>query len=317
MLQFLKHIVLFCSLSLIAIGLGGTMLFAILEKQDTQPVLIQKKIAFFRIDTGKLNIVIAGDSRGEKQIIPKVFEDNFDCNSFNISASANDLISTVYSINEHYNYPNAEIIFVISASSFQINDGALDLGYLSYFGLSKLGNVSKLKLFYGKYSGLFSLINRTIINQVVGKFELTNQSNWRETKGVSLSDGKINNSLPYTDGMLKSHPWYKDISINGYRNELFNEAFSMMGKSKHRFIIIQPPVSKYFRNAIEGSSIETMEYNYSKLLKDKAEDYQNVKILDFFTNDIESLVDSMYYDPQHLNTSGARIFSNELTRFIK
>ena len=81
---------------------------------DTHPnTSMEIKIKMRSIDTTKTNIIIAGDSRAERQLIPKVIKSETGINTINIAVSDGDLISTIYSIKKFYS--NSDIIFVISA----------------------------------------------------------------------------------------------------------------------------------------------------------------------------------------------------------
>ncbi len=51
------------------------------------------------------------------------------------------------------------------------------------------------------------------------------------------------------------------------------------------------------------------ETNFSKQLFKIIDRRENIKFFDFFLNPINSLNDSSFYDPQHLNSSGAKKFS--------
>jgi hypothetical protein len=318
MKKFIKNIFLF-STALVVISSFVLLTIHFIQKNNhTLNYSVENKIQSFNLDSEKLNIVIAGDSRAERQLLPKVFEDEYHCNSFNIATSSCDLVSTVSSIKKHYKNSKDEIIFIISASSFQINDGAVDLGYLSPLALSKLTIGEKLKLYSGKYASYFALIKRGLIAEISNKLNLLAISKKLvNTKGVALSEGKLKTNLPYTSHSLNKHPWYKDISINGARKRIFEEAFTVMGNMQYRFIIIQPPISPYFRKSIKETAIEEMEKNYSKFLNTLALEYQNIEIFDFYINDTKTLADTMYYDPQHLNKDGALIFSKLLASKIR
>ena len=318
MKTFFKNIFLF-STALVVLLSSMLLIMHIIQKNSYKVnYRVENKIKSFTLDSKKLNILIAGDSRAEQQLIPKIFEEEYDCNSFNIATNSCDLVSTVASINKHYLNSKDRILFIISSSSAQINDGAVDFGYLSYIALTKLTLEEKLRLYKGRYGDLFTLIRRNTIEDVVSKLNLNPLSNEIvNNKGVKLVEGELQTNLPYTLQELNRHQWYKNISINGYRKRIFKEAFHILGNMQHHFIIIQPPVSPYFRKVIKGTPIDQMEKEYSLLLRNLAKEYDNIEILDYYINDIKELEDNMYYDSQHLNKDGALTFSKLVSNEIK
>ncbi len=318
MKTFFKNIFLFSTVLVVLLGSLLLIMHIIQKNSYKVNYRVENKIKNFTLDSKKLNILIAGDSRAEQQLIPKIFEEQYGYNSFNIATNSCDLVSTVASINKHYVNSKDKILFIISSSSAQINDGAVDFGYLSYIALTKLTLEEKLKLYKGRYADLFTLIRRNTIEDIVSKFNLNPLSNEViNNKGVKFVDGELQTNLPYTNQELNNHQWYKNISVNGYRKRIFKEAFHILGNMQHQFIIMQPPVSPYFRKAIKGTPIEQMEKEYSLLLGNLAKEYDNIEILDYYINDIKELENNMYYDSQHLNKDGALIFSKLVSKEIK
>tara|TARA_B100001057_G_C22755684_1_gene913664 strand:- start:187 stop:1176 length:990 start_codon:yes stop_codon:yes gene_type:complete len=318
MKTFFKNIFLFSTVLVVLLGSLLLIMHIIQKNSYKVNYRVENKIKNFTLDSKKLNILIAGDSRAEQQLIPKIFEEQYGYNSFNIATNSCDLVSTVASINKHYVNSKDKILFIISSSSAQINDGAVDFGYLSYIALTKLTLEEKLKLYKGRYVDLFTLIRRNTIEDIVSKFNLNPLSNEViNNKGVKFVDGELQTNLPYTNQELNNHQWYKNISVNGYRKRIFKEAFHILGNMQHQFIIMQPPVSPYFRKAIKGTPIEQMEKEYSLLLGNLAKEFDNIEILDYYINDIKELENNMYYDSQHLNKDGALIFSKLVSKEIK
>lgn len=126
------------------------------------------KIKMLNIDTTKTNIIIAGDSRAERQLIPKIIKSKTGINTINIAVSGGDLVSTIYSIKKFFS--NSDLIFVISASSWQINDGAIDQGYMSLKCFQKLTLKEKYQVYYKnlkEFSKLTKVLHIKAVKQLI------------------------------------------------------------------------------------------------------------------------------------------------------
>lgn len=116
--------------------------------------------------------------------------------------------------------------------------------------------------------------------------------------------------------LLDSHPWYKNISINGARWRVFRDALNEINQDNSSFIIYQPPVSKSWKKITKNTFIHDSEMEYSNKLEELTNKYSNIEFYDYYTNDINELSNKMYYDYQHLNQMGAKIFSENISNKI-
>ena len=71
--------------------------------------LMESKISKLHIDSDSLNIVIGGDSRGERQLIPYSIESKTGYNSINISVTAGEIVSTAYALDVYSAHNNVYI----------------------------------------------------------------------------------------------------------------------------------------------------------------------------------------------------------------
>jgi hypothetical protein len=112
------------------------------------------------------------------------------------------------------------------------------------------------------------------------------------------------------------HPWYKNSNNNGIRWTIFQKSLREIENMNSFFIMIQPPISSYWRINTAESFIDIAETEYSKKMAIEIQASKNIVFYDFYTNEINTLNDSMYYDYQHLNIQGAEVFSDFLSKKI-
>ncbi|HHH50536.1 MAG TPA: hypothetical protein ENK52_06125 [Saprospiraceae bacterium] len=284
---------------------------------------IESKIALLKIDTSKTTVIIAGDSRGERQLIPKIISRHTGFDVINIAVSSGELISTIRSIKKHYSSP--KLIFVISASSWQINDGAIDPGYLSLNCFQKLSKTERIQLFANntfEYIRLTKILFARYKNKLLSNTYTIHSARYDEEtikrRGFYSTKGQFTpkTSKLKEEVFLRSHPWYKNMAYDGARWRVFQAAFEEMANCDFRFFIIQSPVSSYWKKITSNTDVEKMETDYTDRLYHLAEQYNNVELLDFYNNDIKALDDSLYFDYQHLNENGAIIFSKIVAEII-
>ncbi|MDA9317158.1 hypothetical protein N9Q58_04505, partial [Polaribacter sp.] len=122
--------------------------------------LMDEKISKLPILSGEMNIIIAGDSRAERQLMPGIIQEKTGFNTINIAVSNGELVSLVSAIKNKYSMSN--FVFVISASSFQINDGAISPGYLSEKCFQKATIFEKMKLFNTDVVGFTKIYGRLL-----------------------------------------------------------------------------------------------------------------------------------------------------------
>ena len=276
---------------------------------------VESKIYMLK-DTNNINIIVAGDSRGERQLIPQVIKSITDINSINIAVSSGDLTSTVHALSAF----SDSNIFIISASSWQINDGSVDYGYLSMKSFQQLTileqfdiyryNIAKLTKMYIEI--LKSALDKIIVNEDKYYYD---EKIIREYGFLGIED-TIKVDTAQIASLLLSHAWYKNLNSNGSRWRVFNESFKKLDDRKALVIIYQPPVSPIWKEKIKNTVIDQFEKEYSKRLDSLCDMSDNIVFYDFYAQNLRQIDNSMYYDVQHLNRNGAEIFSNILSNIV-
>ena len=122
-------------------------------------------------------------------------------------------------------------------------------------------------------------------------------------------------------GLLLRHPWYKKPKTEGFRYKLFEQSLIELNNLRNgKIIIYQPPVSPSFKNYIKKNNeiAHYIELDYSNKIKNIINKYNlnNLVFFDFYNNPISDLNDIHFYDIQHLNISGAKIFTKFISKVI-
>lgn len=288
---------------------------------------LEEKLLQYPIDANTNNIIIAGDSRAERQLSPYIIKKITGINTINIATSSCDIVTLFAAIKKYYS-SFSKSIFVISVSSFQINDGSIDKGYLSLKCFENLTLTDKISLYK------INLLEMIRLEIELTKFDIKYLFNWQlynkipNSKFCSIinyesgffpQEGTLNHKYKYIDleEFTFTHPWYKNCKTNGARWLVLKKTLSEMGNINLHFILYQPPISPFWRFVTKNTFIDSTEKDYSQKLKIECNKYKNITFWDFYNNDIKFLNDSMYYDIQHLNKCGAEVFSNIISKKLQ
>jgi len=275
---------------------------------------IDVKIAELSIIKDEINIVIAGDSRAERQLIPEIIEKKTGFNTINIAVSNGDLVSTVSEIKK--NYSTSNFVFVISASSWQINDGAISPGYLSEKCFQKATIFEKVKLYKNDIVGFTKIYGRLIGEFANAILHVNHKHDGAiiKNKGFLGIEGvfKKMNTKEEIEQYIKSHRHYSNFVNNGIRWRIFNESIKELDNIASTSIIIQPPLSPYAKSFTKNTIIERAEKEYSQKLNTLSFDLKKIIFYDFYSKNEIVMEDSLYYDYYHLNEKGAVLYSQKI-----
>ena len=274
-------------------------------------------------------VVFAGDSRSERQIDPAVIERITGLKTINLAISSGELVSFL----PYLKFFNPDsTLFVFSTSSWQTNDGAITPGYISLDSYVLLNFYQRLHLYKNNIVDLIKIEDRLIRSAFKdlfrGIFGNVKQFHYDSDIikhlgffGVNKPD--LNKSFVKTESISKAknvksiHPWYRDLEKNGYRNLLFKDAIRQLGGSKFKIYMYQPPVDSSFYFSNWNTPIGKFENSFSKNISTACSKFKNITFLNFYDSRLSCLSDSLFYDPQHLNAKGARIFSSYIAKVIK
>jgi hypothetical protein len=261
-----------------------------------------------------VRIIIAGDSRAEVQLIPLQFEKELHEGTINIGLPACDL-ATIYNLLKSRKLLEKKKTIVISTSIFQINDNIDDIGYISSPLICRLSLIEKTRMFYKRPEKLFQAYTRaetSLLNRVINRPFLKNASSlYSSEKGFRAVQGEVVATNIYKislDPGKTQHPWYKNIRLNGAKWRIFKDILDHLGRDPVHVILFQPPASPVWKQHTKGSFIEKAEQEYIEMLDRQVSQYSNIVLFDFY-NHSDGLKNEHFFDSQHLNETGAGIFS--------
>jgi hypothetical protein len=151
--KFIQQLLIFLAISILPFVVLAITLDKILDEYPLDNFM-ESKISLLQLEDNTLNIVVGGDSRGERQLIPDVIKSNTGHNTINVCVDAGEVVTLSYALDTYDNYNN---VYILSASSWQINDGANAAGYVSQKCFQKLTPQEKLTIYQNKLFELFRM----------------------------------------------------------------------------------------------------------------------------------------------------------------
>lgn len=258
---------------------------------------------FNALVTPDVEIVIAGDSRGERQLMPRVIEQRTGYKTVNVATSSCDLITLANAIDRHVLPPRTRAL-IVSTSIFQVNDGATERGYLSRAAVLNMTWPEKLVVHRSMLRYLLQEMVAVSLRREGNPLPL--DAGRRRELGFLAIGGRL--ELPLKTELAR-HPWYRDVSLHGARWRIFREALQRLAAHNVPIYLIQSPVSPAWRAYTAGTYVDRSEREFTQMLRDEAAKYPNVHLLDFYSTPDSRLGNDRFYDIQHLNCAGAAIFT--------
>ncbi len=278
---------------------------------------IKAKINMFVTDFNEPMIIIGGDSRSERQIIPKIMEDRLGISSINIGVSAGD-IGSYYNALYQYNLINKDILAIITVSSIELNDNVVGQWGIPHAYLTYMSLYDNIKLFGWDFPSMMHERFRFIFEEIFThrlNYALNASDSRIKTKGFLGISGDITN-WEFDEINLKADTlkvgWYLNSNHNGACKRTFDKIIKKIANSEMNVVLIQPPVSPSWYQYTSETYIDSIELNHSKYLRSVAAKYDNISFIDFYTNLNHVFKDSMYYNSVHFNSGGAEIYTNAL-----
>jgi len=279
-----------------------------------EPRLEQKICALITHADPKPELMIAGDSRAERQVIPVQLGAALGMKAVNVAFASSDLPLVFNALVRHAALVDRPMV-VISTTFFQVNDGAIDHDSISMPMLLRMDWIDQFKLFR---KALPELIYRKAAMYATWikackrcKPKAIPEAGFY---GVQRQLGAIDEVD--LDRYAFAHPWYQAMSFPGIKWKAFCEAMSDLASSNATIVLYNPPASPLWLHHTQGSAIDRMERAFSYMLQQEAMRYANVHVIDFYGDPPASLTNAHYYDIQHVNRQGAIIFTDELAKRI-
>jgi hypothetical protein len=272
----------------------------------------------FKQNLRNVDIIICGDSRADRQLDPLIMHELVKLNVINIATSSWDLYATSKCLKE------ADVsnkIIVISASYFQINDGAIDNGYFSFESFLDLSLIDKMKLYKHKPSQLISMQSRAFRNFFKGGNSLGNWGNYNRKLNYAFNKQSCS-FFNINPNWFKSHPWYKSPKTDGVKQMLLYKALLNLSNLKNcKILIYNGPVSDKFLQLSKTYGVYELESNYDVFMYNACNKFGF--IYHSFLQDTTFRSSDLYSNPQHLCEKGAVKFTSAIVdilyanRFLK
>jgi hypothetical protein len=303
MKHFLKYIFsflfLFSSIAIIFLGI-------LLEfKYDTKITVINRS----SIDSAQ--ILILGDSRADRQLNPSIIHSKTNFDVLNIAASSMDLYSLSLRLRE-LNLENKLII--ISASSWQVNDGSTDERYFRIEAFNELNSYEKLQLYADNPIELKKILTQYIFSQ----FEVKELTIGNEARFINRGFMNIKCSNFDSKNMFHNHPWYRNMRLNGIKAKLLKEALLELNKLKCSGVLIYnaPAYIEFIRQS-KYNGVEYMENEYCNMISNyiKSEDLSHISFRDL--RNLTGFSKNDYYNPQHFCEQGANKFTLKFINVLR
>lgn len=256
------------------------------------------------------DIIILGDSRAECQVDPQIIHEKTHLNCLNLGEAAMDLFSLSLRL-KPLNLKNKTL--VISASAWQINDGANEFGFFRIEAFNHLTLKQKLRIY------LYS------------PFELKRvfSENWQSLFDLNLTIGKksafINNGYTKiepkdfdTTKIFENHKWYKNINTHGAKRDLLIQALKNLNALQcNRIIIYNAPAYEKFIREAKTNSVWDMENEYCNTIKNfiHSEGHNHLEFYDLRT--LDGFTKDDYNESLHFCTKGAIKFSKRIPEIFK
>lgn len=278
------------------------------------PAFFKDKIevpADFSSKLDNVKVIICGDSRADRQIDPSIVHQKTGYDVLNMAATSQDL----------YTWSNSLVaanvsdkIIIISASFFQINDGANDFSFFNVGTFSAMTFSDKLRLYRGNPTEIILMQTKLAYGSVLNKTHKEDFGNYHRKVNMDFHKKECN-SFKISSKWFKGHWWYKGADLNGVKHKYLEKAFERLSKLKNCLILIyNGPVSESFLKHAAKTDVLNLERNYNQILNSLCNKY-NFKFISFI-DDRSLQNDNLYYDPQHLCLNGAQLFSEKISKII-
>ncbi len=310
MRKFLLKISLF-----ISIFSGIYLLFFYLVQEGIRKSDYQDFAQWNEIYSGQINsdVIIMGSSRAWRQVDPQIIDEKLDCNSYNLGIDGYHIPMqlTKYEIYLESNRLPERMIYIVDHFSFDKREDLFNkIQFAPYFNDTIL--TKRLK----SYEGYKWQHYNTPYFQYSGSKEVALAG---LTESLGLKDFKSNKFKGFRS---KDQSWENDFDVERELNpegkrakvkaEVVNEFQLFLEEQKKlgvEVVVVYSPDYIGFQDYIinRDSVMQIYEGITQKL---------DIDFIDFSTHYLSQEKD-YFYNPTHLNSKGAEIFTNELTSMIE
>lgn len=269
------------------------------------------------------SLLIAGDSRAQRHLIPEVVADQLGLtpdNVVNIASASCESPVVVAAYREFAGRFTSAPIMVISVSIYSINDRANEPSALSKESLWSLGLVDRLRLAtLPRALAAIFLPERELYRRLVIRPREPSPAAVPERGFVGIAEDRCIDSTP--EGLRPAityvnRVWFNNAEIDGVRWRQLQADLHNLIDAGVQVVIMNSPDHPAYLQAIAGTSMDTANTEFRRQLSDLCQRL-NVPLLHYdadWANGCDP--DTLFYDVLHLNRRGAAILSERVGRDI-
>jgi hypothetical protein len=139
---------------------------------------------------------------------------------------------------------------------------------------------------------------------------------WNAGYELYSTKGFFPNTGVWNQGVLKNS-WYTDLRLHGSRRRQFEETMGKIHKLGIPVVVFQSQYApSWLRDSVSAGAVKS-EQEFGRTLKNLIAQYDNIHFMDFFSPRELEFPDSLFYDPGHLNVTGAEVFSQAIIKELK
>jgi len=258
----------------------------------------------------KYKIIICGDSRADRMLDPDVVAAKTGLSTINFAESSGE----IYGFSKCLAAAGVTgKIVIISASSFQLNDGAVDMGY---FGLDSYREIPLGPRFamYRSHINAFLFMQEKLF-----EVALFGRSGVNEQGTLLRPDGQrfdvLNCKLWKIDKDFRNHAWYKSPELEGAKKPVLLQGLDKLAALKDcKILIYNAPVSTDFYELAKRLNVLPIEKTYDSVMTVECRK-RNIYYHSFL-EDTTLRDHQFYYDPQHMCREGVVRFSPAVTDLL-
>ncbi len=259
-----------------------------LSKEFTENRLFEAK------QTANVDILFLGNSRSYRGFDPRIFETN-GFSTFNLGTSNQSLLQTELLVKRYVSRIKPVIvIFAVSPAQF-MSDGiesSLDLVANERPGVDLIQLAVQQNQISIYNSLIFGMFNNSVSNPT---------GDFKRLKGNQyVSGGYVHLKLKNQESKSVEKISFQ---FNSTQLNAFKKTVELLKKQNIRLILVQTPASDVYNKSISGQK------SFDDEMK-KCGEYIN------FNRKIELSDDLHFYDSQHLNQQGVRLFNRKLIEIL-